>query len=230
MSFIKKLTSQKPAIADPAEKKFCLITCIVGAAVSFVSMVLMLIMLAGYDPTYVWSSLALGLGVTAFFVLAFLRHYMPDNKIIGRVSDASVWLVLFGVYTPIALMPIRQDLYENGSIVCGWVIFGVIAFFSLFFLIAALATTVKFRLVSGLAFLLMAFAPVFGTSALLNSFFFAPALPIVLLWVAMLAFAATPIIFWFFDRFAWQRRVFYILMTVGTLASACLSVIWAFAG
>ena len=230
MSFFKKLTSQKPAPASEFDKKFYQITCIAGAAVAFVAMVLLIICLAGFDAAYVWSSIALGVGLLAFFGLAFLRYMMPNSRVIGRFSDASVWFVLFGVYTPIELILVRQEAYENGSIVAGWVIFGLIALFSAFFFICALASTRKFRLFGSFCFIVMAFAPLFGISGLMNAYAFAPALAIILLVLTMAAFAATPIIFWFFDRRAWQMKVFYILMAAGTLLGALIPVIGVLAG
>ena len=152
MSFFKKLTSQKAAPTLDSDKKFRQITCLAGAGVAFVAMLLLIIRLAGFDAAYVWSSIALGLGLMAFFGLAFLRYMMPNNRVIARFSDASVWLVLFGVYSPIELILVRQAMYENGSIVTGWVTFGLIAFFSAFFFICALASTRKFRLLGSFAF------------------------------------------------------------------------------
>ena len=229
MSFLKKLTSQKPAPQNACDKNFYQYTCIAGAAVAFVAMVLLLICLVGYGATYVWSSIAL-LGPVLFFGLAYLRYMMPNNRVVGRFSDASVWLVLFGVYTPIELILVRQEMYENGSIVAGWVIFGLIALFSFFFFICALASTRKFRLFGSFCFIVMAFAPLFGLAGLMNSYLFAPALSIVFLILTMGCFAATPIIFWFFDRRAWQMKVFYILMAAGTLFGALIPVIGVFAG
>ena len=230
MSFLKKLTSQKAAITDPSDRKFCQITCLSGGGVALVAMVLLIIRLAGYDPTYIWSSIALGIGLAAFFALAYLRYMWQDNRLVARFSDASVWLVPFGVYTPIELILVRKDLYENGSIVCAWVTFGLIALFSFFFLLASLASTHKFRLFGSFVFFLMAFSPLFGIYALLNAFYFSHFLLYLLLILTMLCFAATPIIFWFFDKYAWQRKVFYILMAAGTLCGALIPVLYAFCG
>ena len=230
MSFIKKLTSQKPAPTTTFETKFRQITCLAGGGVALVAMVLLLIALAGYDAVYVWSSIAVGICPAVFFGLAFLRYMMPSNRLVGRLSDASVWLVLFGLYTAIELIVVRVAVSENGSIVTAWVTFGLVAFFSAFFLIAALASTRKFRLFGSFAFLLMTFAPLFGIVDLIRSFFFAPALVVILLVLAMAAFAASPVIFWFFDKYNWQMKVFYILMAAGTLCSVLIPVLYAFAG
>jgi len=230
MSFIKKLTSQKPAPTLECDKKMRQITCLAGAGIAFVSMLLLIIRLAGFDAAYVWSAIALGVGLMAFFGLAFARYLLPNNRLIARLSDAAVWFVLFGVYTPIELIVVRQAMYENGSIVTGWVTFGLVAFFSAFFLICALASTRKFRLFGSFAFLVMVFAPLFGLPDLLNAYYFAPALVIVFLVLMMACFAATPIIFWFFDKKDWQMKVFYILMAAGTLFGALIPVIYAFAG
>lgn len=230
MSFFKKLTSQKPLPELECDKKIRMITCLAGAGVAFISMLLLIIRLAGFDATYVWSAIALGVGLMAFFGLSFARYFFAGNKLIARFADASVWFVLFGVYTPIELILVRQEAYENGSIVAAWVIFGLIALFSAFFFICALCTTRKFRLFGSFCFLVMVFAPLFGLPGLLNAYFFAPALAIILLILTMACFAPTPIIFWFFDKYDWQMKVFYILMAAGTLFGALIPVIGAFAG
>ena len=230
MSFFKKLTSQKPAPTLECDKKIRQITCLAGAGVAFLAMVLLIIRLAGFESTYVWSAVALGVGMMAFFGLAFARYFFAGNKLIARFADASVWFVLFGVYTPIELILVRQEAYENGSIVAAWVIFGLIALFSAFFFICALASTRKFRLFGSFCFLVMVFAPLFGIPGLLNAYFFAPALAIIFLILTMACFAATPIIFWFFDKYDWQMKVFYILMAAGTFFGALIPVIGVFAG
>lgn len=232
MSFFKKLTSQKPAPTLECDKKFRQYTCLAGAGVAFLSMLLLIICLAGHgnDGTYVWSAIALGVGLMAFFGLAFARYFFEGNKLIARFADASVWFVLFGVYTPIELILVREEVYENGSIVAGWVIFGLIALFSAFFFICALASTRKFRLFGSFCFMVMAFAPLFGLHGLLNAYYFAPALSVIFLILTMACFAASPVIFWFFDKYDWQMKVFYILMAAGTLFGALIPVIYVFAG
>ena len=222
MSFFKRLTAVKPTDIAANDKKFYQITCLAGAGVAFVTAVLMLIMLAGFAPVYAWSAVAFGLCLVAYFLLAFFRYMLPHSKLIARLSDAAVYLTLVGAYTPITLILVRMHLYENGSIVAGWVMFGLIAFFSLLFLIASLCSTRKFRLLGSFFYLLMACCLPFGIFALLDAFFFAPALAVILMAICMLTFGASPIIFWFFDSKKWQMKVYYILMASGTLSAALM--------
>ena len=230
MSFFKKLTAVKPIDIAAKDKNFYQITCLCGAGIALVTAVLMLIMLAGFAPVYAWSAVAFGVCLMAFFGLAYFRYMVPHNNLIARFSDAAVYLTLFGAYTPITLILIRLDLYENGSIVAGWVMFGLIAFFSLLFFIASLCSTRKFRLVGSFFYILMACCLPFGTIALLNAYFFAPALAIILMAICMLAFGASPVIFWFFDSKKWQMKVYYILMASGTLSAALMMLLWMLCG
>ena len=61
-------------------------------------------------------------------------------------------------------------------------------------------------------------------------FYFAPALGMILMVVAVLAFAASPVIFWFFDKYAWQMKVFYLLLAGGTFAASLLTLLYAICG
>lgn len=230
MSFFRKLTAVKPTDIDASSKKKNQILCLVGAGIALVTMVLMLIMLVGFGPAYTWSSIAFGLGLGLYFGLAYLRYMLPHNKLLARLSDASVYLTLVGAYTPISLLMVRLDVFENGSIVAGWVIFGVIAFFSLLFFIASLCSTRKFRLLGSFLYMLMAASLAFAIPALCNAFLFAPALAFILPILCMLAFAASPVIFWFFDSKKWQMPVYYLLMVLGTALSAVMVLLWVFLG
>ncbi len=231
LGFFKRLTAQKTAEISPADKLFYQITCAAGAFFALVSMILLLIQLSGYDPTYVWSAIALGIGSVIFYALAALRYQFSGSKLVARFADASVYLTIFAVYTPIALILVRQALFENGSIVTGWVTFGLIALFSVVFLLVSLITTgTKLRMTGSFFYILMAFSLLFSIPDLLNAYFFSHVLMFLLMIPTILAFAATPIIFWFFDGKAWQMKVFYILMAVGTLTASLISVIWAFCG
>ena len=231
MSFLKKLSATKAAPATEKDKKFYEITCLAGAGIAFVSMVILLILLAGYDPTYVWSTLALGIFSLIFFGLAFCRYFLAGAvPFLDRIGDASVYLLLFGAYTPIQLILIRTSLYENGSIVTGWVTFGITAFFCALFFILSLVFPRKFRFTGSIVFFLLTFSLLFGAADIFNVFYFAPALGIIFMVVAILAFAASPVIFWFFDKHAWQMKVFYILLASGTFAASLLSLLYAICG
>ena len=230
MSFFKRLTAVKSTDIAANDKKFYQATCLGGAGIALVTFVIMLITLVGFGAAYVWSALAFGLCLIAYFVLAFFRYQMPHSKLIARLSDASVYLTLVGAYTPINLLIVRLHTYENGSIVAGWVMFGLIAFFSLLFLIASLCSTRKFRMLGSFFYILMACSMPFGIFALMDAFFFAPALAVILMAICMLSFGASPVIFWFFDSKKWQMKVYYILMAVGTLSAALINLLWIFLG
>ena len=230
MSFFKSLTAVKPTDIEANDKKRYQILCLAGAGVALVTMILMLIMLVGFGAVYTWSSLAFGFFLGAFFGLAYLRYVMPHNKLVARISDASVYLTLVGAYTPLTLLMTRLDVYENGSIVAGWVIFGLVAFFSLLFLIASLCSTRKFRMVGSFFYILMAAGLSFAIPALLNAFMFAPALGVILPILCMAAFAASPIIFWFFDSKTWQMTVYYSLMVGGAGVSALMVILYTLIG
>ncbi len=227
--FFKRFTAEKPQ-PNAADKSFYQITCIAGAGVALVSMILALIFFRGLGATYTWSALALGLGSLLFYAAAYLRYEMPNLDILNRAADAAIYLTVFSALTPLQLILIRLDVYEVGSIVCAWVSFGLVAFFSALFLISSMIAKKKFRLLGSFFYLVMPFSLLFGAGALCRAFFFAPWLAIVLMIVAILSFSATPVLFWFFDRRAWQMKAVYILTAVGTFACSLMTVLYAICG
>lgn len=227
--FYKRFSAQKPQ-PSASDKKFYQITCIAGAGVALLSMILCLIFFRGLGGIYAWPSIALGVGSLLFYAAAYLRYEMPNFDILNRAADAAVYLTVFSALTPLQLILIRLDLYEAGSSVCAWVSFGLVAFFSAVFFICSLASKRKFRLLGAFFYLLMPFSLLFGAGALCRAFFFAPWLAIVLMIVAILSFSASPVIFWFFDRRAWQMKVVYILTAVGTFACSLMTVLYGICG
>lgn len=226
MSFLRSLTSQKSTDIAPSDKKFYQITAIVGGVFALLAMILTVIMTAGFKASYIWSALALGLGSAAFYALVYLRYEMPKNRLIARVADAAVYFTVFAAYTPLQILLIKDALYDNGFITMGWVMFGLVAGFSFLFLVASLCSVNKFRMMGSFFYILMALSIVIGVHPLMNAINFAPVLGVILAALAALAFAATPVIFWFFDRKAWQMKVFYILMAVGTVLSSVLTLLY----
>ncbi len=226
MSFLRSLTSQKSTDITPSDKKFYQITAIVGGAFALLAMILAVIMTAGFKASYIWSALALGLGSAAFYALVYLRYEMPKNRLIARVADAAVYFTVFAAYTPVQILLIKDALYDNGFMTMGWVMFGLVAGFSFLFLVASLCSVNKFRMLGSFFYILMALSILIGVHPLMNAINFAPMLGVILAALAALAFAATPVIFWFFDRKAWQMKVFYILMAVGTVLSSALTLLY----
>lgn len=226
MSFLRSLTSQKSTDVAPSDKKFYQITAIVGGAVALVTMLVAIIATAGFKASYIWSALALGLGSAAFYALVYLRYEAPKNRLIGRVADAAVYLTLFAAYTPVQILLIKDALYDNGFMTMGWVMFGLVAFFSALFMIASLCSLNKFRMTGSFFYILMALSIAIGVRPLMNAICFAPVLGVIFMAIAALAFAAAPIIFWFFDRRAWQMKVFYILTATGTVFSSLLTLMY----
>ncbi len=231
MSFFKKLTAKKPTDISQNDKKFYQITCLCGAAVSFVTFVLLLVFLAGNpDPSYLWANLGFGLGLTGFFLLAFFRYMMPENNLLRRISDAWVHLTLVAAYAPVLLYILRLALYENGEILTAWLCFAFLAFFALALTVLSLCFESKFRLFSSVLYLLLCFVPAFAFPGLINIYSFAPALPVVLLSLAVLCFAAAPVIFWCFDSQRWQMKVYYLLNASATLLVSVTILLWVFLG
>ena len=79
-------------------------------------------------------------------------------------------------------------------------------------------------------YMVMACSIFFGIFAMLNAFFFAPALGVILMAICALAFAASPVIFWFFDSKKWQMTVYYSLMVGGTAISALMVILYTLIG
>jgi uncharacterized membrane protein YgdD (TMEM256/DUF423 family) len=90
MSFLNKMTAQKSTDIAAKDKKFYQITCIAGAAVALVTMIIMLIATRGLAAHYAWSAIALGVGSLFFYGMAYVRYEMPKDRLIARIADATV--------------------------------------------------------------------------------------------------------------------------------------------
>ncbi len=230
MSFLRKLTAQKPTDISTTERNVYNGICIGGGAVALIGMLIALIATGGSYVSYTWAALLLGLGSAIFYTFAVVRYHITGNVLINRLSDASVYLTVFCAYAPLQLIIVRPALYENGSIVNGWVSFGLVGFFSLLFIIASICSANKFRLFGSFIYILMALSILFGVREIMRGLGFAPVLALIFLIFAILCFVAAPIFFWFFDKKKWQMTAFYACTVGGTLFSTLITVLYVLIG
>lgn len=124
-----KRTKLKDRILPPytrGEEIMNMVTHIVGGAVGIVALVLCVIKAALYNDAYaVVSSSIFGFTMILLYTMSSIYHGLKPELTAKRVfqiiDHCSIFLLIAGTYTPIALCSLRES-----SAALGWVIFGII--------------------------------------------------------------------------------------------------------
>lgn len=124
-----KRTKLKDRILPPytkGEEIMNMVTHIVGGALGIVALVLCVIKAALYSNAYaVVSSSIFGFTMILLYTMSSIYHGLkPDimaKRVFQIIDHCSIFLLIAGTYTPIALCSLRE--YNTAL---GWVIFGVI--------------------------------------------------------------------------------------------------------
>lgn len=108
------------------EEIFNMVTHIVGGALGVVALVLCVVFAAVRDNVYgVVSGAIYGATMIVLYTMSSVYHGLHPNltakKVFQVIDHCSIFLLIAGTYTPIALCPIREY-----STWLGWTIFGVI--------------------------------------------------------------------------------------------------------
>lgn len=124
-----KRTKLKDRILPPytkGEEIMNMVTHIVGGALGIVALVLCVIKAALYSNAYaVVSSSIFGFTMILLYTMSSIYHGLkPDimaKRVFQVIDHCSIFLLIAGTYTPIALCSLREY-----STALGWVIFGII--------------------------------------------------------------------------------------------------------
>ncbi|NLB37370.1 MAG: hemolysin III family protein [Clostridiales bacterium] len=119
-----KLVDRKLPDYTRGEEIFNMVSHIVGGAIGIAALVLCVVVAAFHSSTAgVLSSIVFGATMIALYTMSSIYHGLkpPMAKKVFQVLDhCSIYLLIAGTYTPIAVCAIRKV-----SNVAGWVLFGV---------------------------------------------------------------------------------------------------------
>lgn len=107
------------------EEIFNMVSHIVGAAFGVAALVLCVVFSAiGGDPYSLAGSIAYGISVVLLYTMSSIYHGLvpgTSKKVLQILDHCTIFILIAGTYTPIALAAIRRV-----NPVVGWVLFGVV--------------------------------------------------------------------------------------------------------
>jgi len=150
---------------SPAEEMTNVVSHAIGLLLSVVGLLLMLLRAGGTgDVLRIVSAAIFGAGLIALYAASTFYHGARDPKVRSRlrVNDhASIYLLIAGTYTPIALVTL------NGWV--GWTIFGVTWSMAVTGVIVKLFFTGRYHLLSTLMYVFMGWIIIFAIKPLMSN-------------------------------------------------------------
>ncbi len=196
------------------EEIFNMVSHIVGGAVGIVAVVLCVVFGALRHNVYgVVSGAIYGASTIILYTMSSIYHGLKPElmakKVFQVIDHCSIFLLIAGTYTPIALSSLRE---QNAAL--GWVIFGVIWGF------AALGITLNgidikaFKKFSAICYLVMGWCIVLAwkpTAAALGKG------GIILLLAGGIAYTIGALFYYFFKKKRFMHSVFHIFVVIGSI-------------
>lgn len=121
----EKLCERALPVYTNGEEIFNMVSHIVGGALGIVYLVICVIVSAMHHSVYgVVSSAIYGASVIVLFTMSSVYHGVRPSmakKVLQVIDHCTIYFMIAGTYTPIALCAIREQ-----SVAIGWVVFGII--------------------------------------------------------------------------------------------------------
>lgn len=196
------------------EEIFNMVSHIVGGAVGITALVLCVVFAAIHGNVYgVISSAIYGASMIILYTMSSIYHGLKPElmakKVFQVIDHCSIFLLIAGTYTPIALCSLRE---HNTAL--GWIIFGVI------WGVAALGITLnaidikKFKKFSAVCYLVMGWCIVFAwkpTALKLTGG------GIALLLAGGIAYTIGAAFYYFLKKKKYMHSVFHIFVVFGSI-------------
>lgn len=195
------------------EEIFNMVSHIVGGAIGITAIVLCSVFAALRADAYaVVSGVIFGTTMLILYAMSSIYHGLnPDTcakKVFQIIDHCSIYILIAGTYTPIALCTIREySAFE------GWALFGVI------WVIAVLGITLnsidlkKYKIFSMLCYLIMGWLIVLRIKPLINAVGFGP------FWLLLSGGISYTIgaLFYGLGKKKWFHSVFHIFCVIGSV-------------
>lgn len=196
------------------EEIFNMVSHIAGGAVGIVALVLCVVFAALRQNVYgVVGGAIYGASMIILYSMSSIYHGLKPEltakKVFQVIDHCSIFLLIAGTYTPVALSAIRSH-----DVVLGWVIFGVIWGF------AALGITLNaidikaYKKFSAICYLAMGWCIVFAwkpTALVLGKG------GIALLLAGGIAYTIGALFYYFFKKKRYMHSVFHIFVVLGSI-------------
>lgn len=195
------------------EEIFNMVSHIVGGAFGIVALVLCLItsILKG-NPWSIVSSVVYGVSMVLLYTMSSVYHgLLPEmaKKVMQVLDHCTIYLLIAGTYTPIALCAIRP-----GYPAWGWALFGGVWAIAIVAIVFTAIDLKKYAVLSMICYIGMGWAIIFFAKQALQALTFPGFL---LLLLGGIAYTVGSILYGLGKRRKWMHSVFHIFVDLGAL-------------
>lgn len=197
------------------EEVFNMVTHIVGGAgIGITATVLCVIFAALHsNPWAVVGSAIYGAMIIVLYTMSSIYHGLSPRltakKVFRVIDHCSIFLLIAGTYTPIALAKIRP-VYP----VTGWVIFGVVWGVAILGIVANAISIEKFKVFSMICYIGLGWCVVFAWNKTVECIDF---WGIVLLLAGGIAYTIGAVLYGIGKKKRYMHSIFHIFVCIGTL-------------
>ena len=195
------------------EEIFNMVSHIVGGAFGIVALVLCLItsILQG-NPWSIVSSVVYGVSMVLLYTMSSVYHgLLPEmaKKVMQVLDHCTIYLLIAGTYTPIALCAIRP-----GYPAWGWALFGGVWAIAIVAIVFTAIDLKKYAVLSMICYIGMGWAIIFFAKQALQALTFPGFL---LLLLGGIAYTVGSVLYGLGKRKKWMHSVFHIFVDLGAL-------------
>lgn len=210
----QKLSERKLPDYTKGEEIMNMVTHIVGGVVGITALVLCVVFAAIDRNVYgVVGSAIYGASMIILYTMSSIYHGLKPEltakKVFQVIDHCSIFLLIAGTYTPIALCSLREQ-----NIALGWIVFGII------WAIAALGITLNsidlkaYRKFSAICYLIMGWCIVFAWKPTATSLTFGG---IALLLSGGICFTIGAAFYYFLKKKRYMHSVFHTFVVLGSV-------------
>lgn len=197
-----------------------MVTHIVGGAVGITALVLCVVFAAINRDVYgVVGSAIYGASMIILYTMSSIYHglnpRLTAKKVFQVIDHCSIFLLIAGTYTPVALCSLREQ-----STALGWVVFGVIWGIAILGITLNSIDLKAYRKFSAICYLIMGWCIVLAWKPTATALTFGG---IMLLLAGGISFTIGALFYYFLKKKRYMHSVFHLFVVIGSiLHSLCI--------
>ncbi len=209
-----KLSERVLPFYTKGEEIFNMVSHIVGGALGIAALVLCVVFAALHNDVYgVVGSAIYGATMIILYTMSSIYHglkpHLTAKKVFQVIDHCSIFLLIAGTYTPIALTALREH-----TAWLGWTIFGVIWAFAALGISLNAIDIKKYKVFSMICYLAMGWCIVFAAKATYEAI----ALPgILLLLAGGIAYTIGAVLYGIGKKHKYMHSVFHLFVVAGSV-------------
>lgn len=196
------------------EEIFNMTSHIVGGAFGIAATALCIIMACVNRNVYgIVTASIYGFSIILLYVISSIYHGLRANttakKVFQILDHCSIFILIAGSYTPVALCTIRSN-----AVTAGWWIFGIVWFGAVLGIVLNSIDLKSYKKISMIAYLLMGWAIIFRVDLLLNNMEVAG---ILLLLAGGISYTVGAIFYGLGKKKKYFHSIFHLFILLGTI-------------